>query len=81
MAGREPEVMARRGDSNGKGGANAGEDAESSGYTVGHGKPPLGSRFRSGQSGNPKGRPKGSKKKELPFEAVCPSSNDLEQGA
>jgi hypothetical protein len=27
---------------------------------VGYGKPPAKSRFRAGQSGNPKGRPKGS---------------------
>lgn len=29
-------------------------------YEVGYGKPPRKSRFRKGQSGNPKGRPKGS---------------------
>ena len=28
-------------------------------YEVGRGKPPLHTRFRPGQSGNPKGRPKG----------------------
>ncbi len=30
------------------------------GYTVGRGKPPEESRFKKGQSGNPKGRPRGS---------------------
>ena len=30
-------------------------------YEVGFGRPPQHSRFRAGQSGNPKGRPKGSK--------------------
>jgi len=30
-------------------------------YRVGHGGPPLETRFRPGQSGNPRGRPKGSK--------------------
>jgi Family of unknown function (DUF5681) len=30
-------------------------------YTVGFGRPPLGSRFKRGISGNPKGRPKYSK--------------------
>ena len=30
-------------------------------YEVGYGKPPLHSRFQKGQSGNPKGRKKGSK--------------------
>lgn len=27
-------------------------------YAVGYGKPPVGSQFKAGQSGNPKGRPK-----------------------
>jgi hypothetical protein len=30
-------------------------------YRVGHCRPPLSSRFRPGASGNPRGRPKGSK--------------------
>ena len=29
-------------------------------YAVGYGKPPVSGQFKSGQSGNPKGRPKGS---------------------
>lgn len=29
-------------------------------YTVGYGRPPEATRFKAGQSGNPKGRPKGS---------------------
>lgn len=32
-------------------------------YDVGYGKPPAGSRFKPGQSGNPKGRPRGAKNK------------------
>lgn len=30
-------------------------------YTIGYGKPPEHRQFKPGQSGNPKGRPKGSK--------------------
>ena len=30
-------------------------------YQVGYGKPPCHTRFKKGQSGNPRGRPKGSK--------------------
>ena len=32
-------------------------------FEVGYGKPPATTRFKSGQSGNPKGRPKGSRNK------------------
>lgn len=32
-------------------------------YEVGYGKPPVHTRFKPGQSGNPGGRPKGSRKK------------------
>jgi hypothetical protein len=31
------------------------------GYKVGYGRPPKASRFQPGQSGNPRGRPKGSR--------------------
>lgn len=30
-------------------------------YEVGYGKPPVATRFKPGQSGNPKGRPKGAR--------------------
>jgi Family of unknown function (DUF5681) len=30
-------------------------------YKVGKGRPPLSTRWKPGQSGNPKGRPKGAK--------------------
>jgi hypothetical protein len=35
--------------------SGAGDGAD---YTVGYGRPPEGSRFKPGQSGNPRGRPK-----------------------
>jgi hypothetical protein len=33
-------------------------------YTVGYGKPPVHSRFKAGRSGNPRGRPKGSRNRQ-----------------
>jgi Family of unknown function (DUF5681) len=36
-------------------------DKKEHSYEIGYGKPPQTSRFAKGQSGNPKGRPKGSK--------------------
>lgn len=35
--------------------------SSNAGYEVGYGKPPVASRFKPGQSGNPRGRPKGAK--------------------
>jgi hypothetical protein len=37
------------------------DDANDRDYEVGYGKPPKATRFRKGQSGNPKGRPKSSR--------------------
>jgi len=39
------------------------------GANIGYGKPPASTRFKKGQSGNLKGRPRG-RKKELPYDAV-----------
>lgn len=36
-------------------------------YEVGYGKPPSATRFKPGQSGNPHGRPKGSKNIQPPI--------------
>jgi hypothetical protein len=33
-------------------------------YEVGYGKPPAATRFQPGRSGNPKGRPRGSKNRQ-----------------
>ena len=38
------------------------DPAEAPAYEVGYGKPPQATRFQPGKSGNPKGRPKGSRK-------------------
>lgn len=50
--------MKGKGTQNGKGPL-----AGKPGYEVGYGKPPKPTQFKKGQSGNPRGRPKGSKSK------------------
>ena len=39
----------------------SGSDDDELPYVVGYGKPPKATRFRKGQSGNPRGRPKGAR--------------------
>jgi Family of unknown function (DUF5681) len=46
------------------------EDEDATQEIVGYRNPPLASRFRKGQSGNLKGRPRGRRREELPYEAV-----------
>tara|TARA_B100000949_G_scaffold128081_1_gene112991 strand:+ start:1093 stop:1548 length:456 start_codon:yes stop_codon:yes gene_type:complete len=48
---------------------------------VGYGKPPKHSRFKPGQSGNPKGRPKGAKsQKTIVFETLLTPIDYVENG-
>lgn len=42
----------------------------SGGYEVGYGRPPKAHRFKPGQSGNPKGRPRGAKGEDTIFRQV-----------
>ncbi len=47
---------------------------------VGYGRPPRHSRFEPGQSGNPKGRPKGSRNLKTEFESVLNERVSLREG-
>jgi hypothetical protein len=51
-------------------------------YDVGYGKPPAAHRFRHGQSGNPRGRPKRQRYKAVDVSAVLgePISEATEKG-
>jgi len=37
---------------------------------IGYGKPPSATRFKKGQSGNPKGRPRGKRNSQIPYDHV-----------
>ena len=55
--------------------------ADDSDYTVGHGKPPLHTRFRKGQSGNPSGKPGPAKIARQRFQRALYTALDAETGA
>jgi hypothetical protein len=50
-------------------------------YRVGHRRPPLHSRFKPGQSGNPSGRVKGSKNLKTLFHQILNEEITLREGA
>ena len=51
------------------------------GYSVGFRRPPLHSRFKPGQSGNPSGRAKGSKNLKTLFHQVLNENIPLQDGS
>lgn len=55
------------------------KDAKSSTNTVGYGSPPLSTRWKPGQSGNPKGRRKGSKSIETTMAGLLSKSIEIRE--
>jgi hypothetical protein len=47
---------------------------------VGYGRPPVASRFKSGKSGNPKGRPKGAKNLKTLIREAMTASIPIQEG-
>jgi len=59
---------------------NEGESSEEWMYQVGYCRPPLHSRFRPGQSGNPKGRPKQSRNLRTIVKQVLSEDMQIREG-
>ena len=49
-------------------------------YDVGYGKPPVSTRFKPGQSGNPKGRPKGTRNFKTDLREELDSKIRIQEG-
>jgi hypothetical protein len=49
-------------------------------YAVGYGRPPIGSRFQPGSSGNPRGRRKGSKNLKTLIRKAMTASISIQEG-
>jgi hypothetical protein len=57
-----------------------GQAADREPYAVGYGRPPLHSRFKPGQSGNPKGRAKGSRNLRTILKQVSNEQIQIREG-
>lgn len=63
-----------------RGGAAQNSGDTDDGYEVGYGRPPKQGRFKPGQSGNPKGRPKHSRNLRTLFEEVLKETLTIREG-
>jgi Family of unknown function (DUF5681) len=60
--------------------ANSGGTSAAAGYTVGYKRPPVHSRFKPGQSGNPNGRPPGSANAKTTVQRVMNEKVSVRRG-
>jgi hypothetical protein len=60
--------------------AEASGSEKQGGHTVGRGHPPMDTRFKPGQSGNPRGRPKGSRNAKTTIAKVINEKVPVREG-
>jgi hypothetical protein len=60
--------------------SSEGQSSEEGMYQVGYGRPPLHSRFKPGQSGNPKGRPRRSRNMRTIVKQVLSEDMHIREG-